>query len=199
LATAIRLTRRKFPYTFDKLAEIVEHFLDAKGFDKFGLFVQDYGGPVGFRIVGKRPELLEWLIIQNTNAYEIGFTDAWGGLRHALWLNRSAENEAAVAGLLELETVKAVYLTVRRSRSLSARTIGIRITCSPFSALMASRFNSISSMTTVRTSSTMRSGRHSSNSISRRRSSSGARAISSSLQQEEKPIWKSFRTPRSIG
>ena len=101
----------KFPYTFDKLAEVVEHFLDAKGFDKFGLFVQDYGGPVGFRIVAKRPELLEWLIIQNTNAYEIGFTDAWGGLRHALWLNRSAENEAAVAGLLELETVKAVYLT----------------------------------------------------------------------------------------
>ena len=101
----------KFPYTFDKLAEVVEHFLDAKGFEKFGLFVQDYGGPVGFRIVAKRPELLEWLIIQNTNAYEIGFTDAWGGLRHALWLNRSAENEAAVAGLLELETVKAVYLT----------------------------------------------------------------------------------------
>ena len=101
----------KFPYTFDKLAEIVEHFLDAKGFDKFGLFVQDYGGPVGFRIVGKRPELLEWLIIQNTNAYEIGFTDAWGGLRHEFWLNRSAENEAAVAGLLEMETVKAVYLT----------------------------------------------------------------------------------------
>ena len=100
-----------FPYTFDKLAEIVGHFLDAKGFNKFGLYVQDYGGPVGFRIVGKRPELLEWLIVQNTNAYEIGFTEAWAGLRNALWLDRSPENEAAVAGLLALETVKAVYLT----------------------------------------------------------------------------------------
>ena len=101
----------KFPYTFDKLAEIVEHFLEAKGFRKFGLYVQDYGGPVGFRIIGKRPDLLEWLIVQNTNAYEIGFSDAWAGLRHALWVNRSAENEAAVAGLLELETVKAAYLS----------------------------------------------------------------------------------------
>ena len=44
---------------------------------------QDYGGPVGFRIVTRQPELLEWLIIQNTNAYEVGFTEAWAGLRGA--------------------------------------------------------------------------------------------------------------------
>jgi pimeloyl-ACP methyl ester carboxylesterase len=100
----------KFSYTFDKLAEVVEHFLEKKGFDRFGLYVQDYGGPIGFRLVTKRPEALEWLIIQNTNAYEIGFTAAWGGLRDALWHNRSAENEAAVAGLLEFDTVKAIYL-----------------------------------------------------------------------------------------
>src|ERR1700722_7583004 len=100
-----------FPYTFDKLAEIVGHFLEAKGFNKFGLYVQDYGGPVGFRIVGKRPELLEWLIVQNTNAYEIGFTEAWAGLRNALWLDPSPQDEAAVGGLLTFETVKAVYLT----------------------------------------------------------------------------------------
>jgi pimeloyl-ACP methyl ester carboxylesterase len=99
-----------FSYTFDKLAEVVERFLEKKGFNRFGLYVQDYGGPVGFRIVTKKPELLDWLIIQNTNAYEVGFTAAWSGLRDALWHNRSAENEAAVAGLLEFETVKTVYL-----------------------------------------------------------------------------------------
>jgi pimeloyl-ACP methyl ester carboxylesterase len=100
-----------FPYTFDKIAEVVEHFLVAKGFDKFGLYVQDYGGPVGFRIVTKKPEVLEWLIVQNTNAYEIGFSEAWGGLRNALWLDRSEANEAAAAGLLALDTVKATYLS----------------------------------------------------------------------------------------
>ena len=100
----------KFSYTFDKLAEVVEGFLEKKGFDRYGLYVQDYGGPVGFRIVTKNPSALEWLIIQNTNAYEIGFTAAWGSLRGDLWKERTPASEAAVAGLLALDTVKAIYL-----------------------------------------------------------------------------------------
>jgi len=99
-----------FSYTFDRLSEITERFLKAKGFDRYGLFVQDYGGPVGFRIVTRHPEALEWLIIQNTNAYEVGFTEAWGGLRNALWKKRSPETEQAVAGLLAFDTIKTVYL-----------------------------------------------------------------------------------------
>jgi pimeloyl-ACP methyl ester carboxylesterase len=101
---------RDFAYTFDQLAEITGKFLRQKGFDHFGLFVQDYGGPVGFRIVTKSPGVLEWLIVQNTNAYEVGFTAAWGGLRDTLWHNRTPENEEAVAGLLAYDTVKAIYL-----------------------------------------------------------------------------------------
>jgi len=99
-----------FSYTFDRLSEITEKFLKAKGFDRYGLFVQDYGGPVGFRIVTRHPEALEWLIIQNTNAYEVGFTEAWGGLRNALWKKRTPETEQAVAGLLAFDTIKTVYL-----------------------------------------------------------------------------------------
>ncbi len=100
-----------FSYTFDRLAEIIERFLQQKGFARFGLYVQDYGGPVGFRIVSKRPELLEWLIIQNTNAYEVGFSEAWAVLRQSLWLQRTEASEAGAAGLLELDVVKAAYLT----------------------------------------------------------------------------------------
>ena len=100
----------KFAYTFDRLSEVTEDFLKAKGFDRYGLFLQDYGGPVGFRIVSRHPEALAWLIVQNTNAYEVGFTEAWGGLRNALWKNRTPEAEQGVAGLLEFDTIKAVYL-----------------------------------------------------------------------------------------
>jgi len=99
-----------FSYTFDKVAEVIGEFLKQKGFDHFGMYVQDYGGPVGFRLVTQKPQILEWLIIQNTNAYEIGFTEAWGGLRNALWHDRTPENEAAVASLLAFDTVKAIYL-----------------------------------------------------------------------------------------
>jgi pimeloyl-ACP methyl ester carboxylesterase len=99
-----------YTYTFEKISEIIERFLTQKGFDRYGLFIQDYGGPVGLRIVSRHPEALDWLIIQNTNAYEIGFTTAWAGLRGALWLNRTPETEAGVAAFLELDTVKAIYL-----------------------------------------------------------------------------------------
>jgi pimeloyl-ACP methyl ester carboxylesterase len=99
-----------YAYTFDNLSQVIEDFLKQKGFDHYGLFVQDYGGPVGFRIVGRHPEALDWLIIQNTNAYEVGFTPAWAGLRNALWVNRTPEAEDAVAGLLGPDTIKTVYL-----------------------------------------------------------------------------------------
>jgi pimeloyl-ACP methyl ester carboxylesterase len=99
-----------WPYTFDRLAQVVERFLTLKGFDRFGLYVQDYGGPVGFRIVTRRPEALEWLVIQNSNAYEVGFTAAWDGLRGALWTNRSSETEAPLHAFLTPETIRAIYL-----------------------------------------------------------------------------------------
>jgi len=99
-----------WPYTFDRIATVTEDFLRAKGFDRYGLFMQDYGGPVGFRIVGRRPEALEWLIVQNSNAYEVGFTAAWDGFRNALWKHRSPETEAPLAGFLEREAIRGIYL-----------------------------------------------------------------------------------------
>ena len=100
----------EFNYTFDRLSQVVQDFLKAIGFTHFGLYMQDYGGPVGFRIITRHPEWLEWLIIQNTNAYEIGFTSAWDGLRNALWMNRTPEAEAPLYGFLQLETIRQVYL-----------------------------------------------------------------------------------------
>jgi pimeloyl-ACP methyl ester carboxylesterase len=97
-------------YTFDHLSEVIERFLQLKGFSRYGLYVQDYGGPVGFRIVTRNQNALEWLIIQNSNAYEVGFTAAWDGLRGALWKNQTPETEAPLHGFLTPETIKTIYL-----------------------------------------------------------------------------------------
>lgn len=99
-----------YAYTFEGISRVIENFLLLKGFERFGMYVQDYGGPVGFRIVGRRPEMLEWLIVQNSNAYEVGFTAVWDGLRGALWKERSAETEKPLLGFLEKETIKTIYL-----------------------------------------------------------------------------------------
>jgi pimeloyl-ACP methyl ester carboxylesterase len=98
-----------FSYTFDRIAQVIKRFLALKGFNQYGLFVQDYGGPVGFRLIDSEPDALEWLIIQNSNAYEVGFTAAWDGLRN-LWKNRSPETEEPLLGLLARDTIKAIYL-----------------------------------------------------------------------------------------
>ena len=107
-----------FPYTFDKLSEVVEGLLLQLGFNRFGLFMQDYGGPVGFRMATRRPDRVEWLILQNTNAYEEGFTSAWDGLRNGLWNNRGAETEKPLLPFLELDGIKSVYLHGHRRTEL---------------------------------------------------------------------------------
>ena len=99
-----------YAYTFDGIALTMETFLATKGFDHYGLFVQDYGGPVGFRIAGRHPEALDWLIVQNSNAYEEGFTAAWDGFRDALWKGRSPETEKPLAGFLTHDAIKGIYL-----------------------------------------------------------------------------------------
>jgi pimeloyl-ACP methyl ester carboxylesterase len=102
---------QNYSYTFDNTALVMEKFLEKIAFTRFGLYMQDYGGPVGFRLMNNRYDWIEWLIIQNTNAYEVGFTAAWDELRSRYWKTKSAASEKAIAAFLEEPTVKAVYLT----------------------------------------------------------------------------------------
>jgi len=76
-----------------------------------GIYMQDYGGPIGNRIIAAHPDWLQWQVIQNANTYEEGFTAAWDGIRHALWIDRSAETEAPLEAFLQPDTVKAIYTT----------------------------------------------------------------------------------------
>ena len=108
----------KFSYTFDRISEVMEAFLAKVGFTSFGLYVQDYGGPVGFRIVTRRPQWLQWLIVQNSNAYEVGFTSAWDGLRGAYWKNRTPEAERPLEAFMQPETIKQIYLHGHRQPEL---------------------------------------------------------------------------------
>lgn len=61
-----------FEYTFDNVSKVMEQFIDQLKLDSFYLLMQDYGGPIGFRIAVKRPEIIKGLIIQNANAYKEG-------------------------------------------------------------------------------------------------------------------------------
>ena len=67
-----------FTYTFDALTDITLGLLDQLGLDRFALYVQDYGAPIGFRIASRNPARITALITQNGNAYVEGFTAVLG-------------------------------------------------------------------------------------------------------------------------
>lgn len=103
-----------FEYSFDHLASITEQLLVQLHVTRAGFYLQDYGGPIGNRILGRHPDWLQWLIIQNGNTYEEGFTGVWDALRGALWKNRSPETEAPLEGFLELAGIRQIYLAGAR-------------------------------------------------------------------------------------
>lgn len=98
-----------FSYTFDHLADIMGRFTQAIGLDSYALYMQDFGGPVGFRMAVRHPERVNALIIQNANAYEEGLSPAMDAARPA-WEGRTPETEKTLRGLLTPDTTRFQYL-----------------------------------------------------------------------------------------
>src|SRR5215471_3400868 len=63
---------KKFAYTFDHIAEIMNRFTEKLGLSRYNLYVQDYGGPVGFGMALAHPERVEALIVQDAVAHNEG-------------------------------------------------------------------------------------------------------------------------------
>ena len=83
---------KEFAYTFDHLADVVEKLTDHLGLQKYSLYMQDFGGPVGYRLAMRRPEKVAALVIQNANAYEEGLPDSFWTPVRTLWQSPSADN-----------------------------------------------------------------------------------------------------------
>lgn len=94
--------------TFDRLADAVDAFIEAKGLDRFSLYMFDFGSPVGFRIATRHPERVQGLVLQNGNAYRVGLGPGMQALE-PYWQDRAA-NEAGVRGFLTLEATRSQYL-----------------------------------------------------------------------------------------
>jgi pimeloyl-ACP methyl ester carboxylesterase len=86
----------EFSYTFDHLADVVEKFTERLGLKRYGLYMQDFGGPVGFRLASRHPERVSFLVVQNANAYEEGLPDDFWGLARELWRDPSPANYARI-------------------------------------------------------------------------------------------------------
>jgi len=94
--------------TFDSLAETIERFTDAVGFDRYAVYVFDYGAPTGFRLALRRPERITAIISQNGNAYVEGLSEGWNPIR-AYWEDASEANRTALRTMLTPQTTYWQY------------------------------------------------------------------------------------------
>ena len=94
--------------TFDSIAETIDRFTEIVGFDRYAVYVFDYGAPTGFRLAVKHPERITAIISQNGNAYEEGLSEEWAPIR-AYWREASEENRNAVKAALTPEATVWQY------------------------------------------------------------------------------------------
>jgi pimeloyl-ACP methyl ester carboxylesterase len=99
----------RFSYTFKRLTDIVEGLTEKLGLSSYTLYMQDFGGPVGFRLATRHPERVQALIVQNAVAHEAGLSEGFAPAR-AYWAKRSPETEKPMRALLTLETTRFQYM-----------------------------------------------------------------------------------------
>lgn len=100
---------KEFAYTFDHIADIMNHFTEILGLTHYSLYMQDYGGPVGLRMVSTHPERTESLIIQDAVAHNEGLGANWK-TRRAFWADRALNESALRTNLLSLDAARARHV-----------------------------------------------------------------------------------------
>jgi len=100
---------KTFAYTFDHYAEIMNRFTEALRLSRYTLYMQDYGGPVGFRMALAHPDQIEALIVQDAVAHNEGLGVNWK-TRRAFWADRPGQEEAMRANLLSMAATKTRHV-----------------------------------------------------------------------------------------
>jgi pimeloyl-ACP methyl ester carboxylesterase len=100
---------KKFAYTFDHISEIITRFTEALGLSRYRLYMQDYGGPVGFRMALAHPERIEALIVQDAVAHNEGLGANWKA-RRAFWADRAANESTLRTNLLSLAATRTRHV-----------------------------------------------------------------------------------------
>ena len=111
----------EYEYTFDNLSDIIDKFTEQLNLDKYSIYVQDYGAPVGFRLAVKHPERIQAIIVQNGNAYEIGLGEPAAPLKSYGETGDEKIGEV-LKGFLTLEGTKGQYIGAKNPQFVSPDT-----------------------------------------------------------------------------
>jgi pimeloyl-ACP methyl ester carboxylesterase len=114
---------KQFDYTFDHIASVMNGFTQALGLSHYTLYMQDYGGPIGFRMALAHPDRVQALIVQDAVSHNDGLGANWA-TRRAFWADRPAHEAALRTNLLSLATTKHATSETIRAPNFMTRTFG---------------------------------------------------------------------------
>jgi pimeloyl-ACP methyl ester carboxylesterase len=101
----------EFGYSFEALASLIAALLRQLEVTRYGIYVHDYGAPIGWRLAVTNPSAITAIVTQSGNGYEDGFVPSFWEPVWAYSSNPTPEAEAAARGGLTLEAIKWQYLT----------------------------------------------------------------------------------------
>ena len=101
--------RSSFKYTFDRLADIVDHFAEKIGLVRYAIYIFDYGAPVGLRLALRHPDRITAIVSQNGNAYVEGLSEGWNPIQR-YWKEPTQANRAALRDFLKPEAIQWQYV-----------------------------------------------------------------------------------------
>lgn len=101
----------RFDYTFDALSALTAGLLHGLGIERYAMYVQDYGAPIGWRLALADPAAITAIISQNGNGYDAGFVESFWKTVSDYQTEQTADTEAAVRQFLTLEATRWQYLT----------------------------------------------------------------------------------------
>jgi pimeloyl-ACP methyl ester carboxylesterase len=100
-----------FDYTFDALTDLTAALLRSLGVERYAIYVQDYGAPIGWRLALREPSAITAIISQSGNAYEAGFVESFWKVVQAYQREQTPDTEAPIRQFLTLEATRWQYVT----------------------------------------------------------------------------------------
>ncbi|WP_263358623.1 alpha/beta fold hydrolase [Acidicapsa ligni] len=101
--------RGEYNYSFDRMGEIVEALIEKLQIETFALYIMDFGAPIGFRLMLKKPGRVTALIAQNAPAYPSG--SEWFKVLAQYWKDGLPQSRQNARAYLDPEAIKQHYLT----------------------------------------------------------------------------------------
>ena len=117
-----------FDYTFDALTDLTAGLLRTLGIDRYAIYVQDYGAPIGWRLALHDPSAITAIVSQSGNGYDAGFVESFWKIVRAYQSEQTPDTEGAVRQFLTLDATRWQYLTGVPTRRWSTPNPGITTT-----------------------------------------------------------------------